>query len=183
MGFWEILGGVTARAGNVAGAVGRTADNAVSRVKKKVKRPGADTGTHIDAAKNTLRVQKLRGKIEMAIAVIKEDKAYHQLIVALHAVGLAVANADGSISEAEVSHLEQFVTGVSSSGLPSDVKNAIIQLKDNPPNFNTAMEFVKQLKNPDLEMFEQVIGVVAESDGRLADEEVAFLEAFRRAAS
>jgi hypothetical protein len=59
----------------------------------------------------------------------------------------------------------------------------ITKMKNNPPNFGTAMKHVSKLDNVDLSLFESVIEVVSASDGKVSDEETALLCAFRKAAA
>jgi hypothetical protein len=119
-------------------------------------------------------------KTEFSIADgIDDDKTYFQLLLALFAMGMAAANVNRKVSAEKLNDLEEFVGGISHSSLPNHIRQEIKQLKNNPPNFNTAMEYMKKLKNPDLSLFEAIISFMSENDGKVTNEGRAFLEAFK----
>ena len=114
---------------------------------------------------------------------LHDDKSYFQLLIALFAVGMATAVADGDASDEEMADLEEFVAGIGHSNLPPHVKGAITRLRNSPPNFATAMKHVSKLENVDLGLFESVIEIVSASDGMVSKQEMALLTAFRQAAT
>ena len=132
-------------------------------------------------AKLQIKTEKFIASLKDAKEKLKGTSSYFQLLIALFAVGIATANADGEISKEELTDLEEFTAGIAFSHLPANVKESILYLKKNPPSFNTAMIHVKKLENIDLSLFESVIEVVSASDGRVTEEERAFLAAFREA--
>lgn len=202
MSFWKILGGVAAGVGVVValpvagpigavtavgaavgagmgGLVGAAASVVDDKEKESCRRDGESTAT----AKYEKQVTKLLSSLKEAEGKLQSDESYFQLIIALFAIGMATANADGEISDEEIVDLEEFVTGVGHSNLPIYVKNLIATLKNSPPTFNTAMQYVRKLNTIDLTLFESVIEVISASDGRMAPEETALLTAFRQAAA
>lgn len=194
MGFWKVLGGVAAGVGTVAalpaagpilagaaiaGAAGAAASAVYGEEKSEARRSGERTAT----AKYEKKVQKLLAKLKEAEPILQDDKSYFQLLIALFAVGMATASADGDISDEERVDLEEFTAGIGHSHLPPHVKGMITSLKNNPPNFNTAVNHVSKLENVDLSLFESVIEVISASDGKVSEEETALLSAFRKAAA
>ncbi len=201
MGFWKVLGGVAGGVGliaalpvagavgvvtlagaAVAGTVGGVA-GAVASSKEKAERESArDQGERRATAKYELTVQKLVASLQSAEKQLNDDKSYFTLLVAMFAVGMATAAADGEVSAVEEAELEEFIAGLAHTNLPSHVKGAITRLRNNPPNFATAMTHVQKTGNIDRKLFEEVIELVALSDGHFCDDERALLEAFREAA-
>jgi tellurite resistance protein len=212
MGFWKILGGITigvgavaaapftgggsvlagvsllsslAGAGTVAAAVGSgIAGGTIGAVMSDSdKEEGRREGERIATAKYEQKVEKLNRALEETLGKMKEDKSYFQLIIALFAVGMATANADGNVSAEEINELDEFITGAAYSSLPPHVKEVIAKLKANPPTFNEAMQLAKKLDEIDKILFETVIELVSLSDGSVNDKERAILAAFRQKAA
>jgi hypothetical protein len=158
-GIATATGAGAAVAGGVAGKIIYDMDE---EEKKSVYRAGERTAT----ANYDKKVEKLLEALSEAKNKLDGDKSYFQLLIALFAVGMATANADGKISEEELLELEEFTAGIAHSNLPPNVKGIITKLKNNPPTFNTAMNHVKKLgNNVDLNLFESVIAVISASDG------------------
>jgi len=201
MGFFKVLGGIAAGVGAVValpvagpigaitlagaaigGAVGGTAGALASAADDEKNESSRRSGERQVTAKYQAKTEKLINALGEAEKKLKDDKEYFKLLIALFAIGLATANADGKISTEELEDLDEFVTGVGHSQLPPHVKGAVTRLKNKPPNFNTAMTHVKKLEKVDIKLFESVIEVVSASDGKVTDEERALLAAFRKAA-
>lgn len=176
----SLAGAATVATAVGAGAVGAVVGAAMSDSdREKGRREGERTAT----AKYQLKMDQLLGEFERAKRTMTDDKAYYELLVAMYAVGIATAKADGVISEEELADLEQLTAGIATSNLPSHVKDSFNLLRANPPNFNTAMEYVKKLNGVNIKLFENVIEVISYSDGVQTPQEIALLEAFRRAAA
>jgi len=213
MSFWVILGGAAigvgaiaaapftgggsvlvgasaiaslAGAGTIAAAAGAGIAGAVvgSVISDSDKDSGERIGKEKATAKYGKKEEELIAEFKRAVEQLKDDKEYFDLIIALFAIGMATASADGNISKIEIDDLDAFVTGVGSSNLPDKVKIQIDKLRKNPPNFKTAMTFVNKLNNfkARKKLFENVIIVISESDGVTSQEETALLEAFRKVA-
>jgi len=200
MGFWKVLGGVAVGIGTVAalpiagpvgavtavgaaiaGTVGAAGGGIASVIDDEEKKAAYREGKKSAKAKEILKVQKIENALKDVMQKLKDDKSYFQLIIALFAVGMATANADGEVTEEELTELNEFVGGVASSNYPPHVKRVIAQLKNEPPSFYTAMEYVKIVGGDvDMNLFEDVIELVAYSDGHFCRDEKALLEAFKR---
>jgi NADH:ubiquinone oxidoreductase subunit C len=202
MSFWKILGGIAAGVGVVValpiagpigavtaigaaigGTLGGAAGAVVAFSDEEEVNSAHKAGERTATAKYEEEVKNLKAALTEALNRLKDDKAFFQLLIALFAIGMATANADGEIAEVELADLEMFTGGIANSNLPPHVKETIADLKKNPPNFNSAMVYVKKLENPDMKLFEQVISLISMSDGRVTEEELAFLEAFKKAAA
>lgn len=179
------VGGVTLIGAGIAGTLGATTGGLVSWGKEKledIERESAfNQGEKEATAKYQQKVEKLVVALEIADKKINENKSYHQLLLAMFAVGMATANADGVISDEELVDLDEFTAGISHASLPSHVKQAISHIKESPPNLETAIKYVKRVPQIDSILFESIIEVISASDNKVTEEEVAFLEAFRQA--
>ena len=202
MGFWKVLGGVAAGVGAVvalpvAGPIGAVtavgaavgavtggfAGAAASAIDEEKRNDARRSGERRATAKYEKKVEKLVSALGEAEEKLHDDKSYFQLLIALFAVGMATANADGDVSDEEMADLDEFVAGIGHSNLPPQVKGAITRLKNSPPNFTTAMKHVSKLENVHLSLFESVIELVSASDGKVSEQESALLSAFRKAAA
>jgi hypothetical protein len=210
MGFWKIIGGMAigvgaiaaapftgggsvlgattllaslSGAGTIAAAVAAATAGGVaaSKISNSDKESGRKEGEKIATAKYQKKVEKLEVALFKALGTLEDDKGYFKLIVALFAVGMATANADGKISEEELIELNEFLTGAAHESLPAHINKIIAKLKATPPSFSEAMNYVNKLKNIDLSLFENVIQLISHSDGKVTKEETAFLAAFRLA--
>ena len=177
------IGAVTAVGAAVGAAAGGLAGAASSAFDEEQREEARRSGERRATAKYKKKVEKLLRALKEAEERLGDDKSYFQLLIALFAVGMATANADGHISDEEMVDLEEFVAGIGHSNLPPHVKGAITRLKNSPPSFATAMKHVSKLENVDLSLFEAVIEVVSASDGKVSEQESALLSAFRKAAA
>ena len=202
MNYWKVLGGVIAGAGAgvgavvflpVAGTVGAVtlAGSAIAAgVGAAV---GGTTGAVVaeqdeekdsalkDAkAKMIAKENKFNAKFNEQITKFKESQEYFDLVIALFAMGMAAANADGKIVNEEQEAIDEFIAGLAKSKLPKKIKDKINNLKQNPPSLNTAITLAKKIKDVNWELFETVISLVANADGKNDPQEIAFKEAFHK---
>ena len=200
MGFWKVLGGIAAGVGvivalpvagpigvvtaigaavgaGIGGLVGAAASLGEEEEKESCRREGE----RVAVAKYEKKVEKLVVALKDAEGKLLDDKSYFQLLIALFAVGMATANADGNVSEEELADLEQFAAGIGHSNLPPHVKGMFTRLKNKPPTFNAAMQYVNKLDTVDVSLFQKVIEIVSASDGIVTAEETAMLAAFNQA--
>lgn len=118
-------------------------------------------------------------KLEEFTKSLKEPESHYQLIIALTAIGMATASADGCVDECEVKDLDEYISGVASSHLPSKVKARITYLRNHPPTFEKAFAEVKKLENTGSSVpwnkFRQLVLDIINADGIVTKEEKAFL--------
>jgi hypothetical protein len=201
MSYWKIIGGaaagvgaivclpvfgavgaITAVGAAVGAAVGGLGGAAVASSDEEEKATAYEKGEQAATAKHEREVTKLHDALRAAQNKLNGDKTYFQLLLALFAVGMATLEYTGNTSAEKIHDLEEFVGGISHAGLPKHIKQELEQLKSTPPNFNTAMGDVKKLDNPDMSLFESVIFLMSESDGKSTNAGWAFSEAVKRAA-
>ena len=196
MSFWKVLGGAAAGVAcivalPVAGPVG-----AVTALGAAVAAgTGAAAGGLAAAVDDSEEVAENRGKQKAAVVYerkysklasafedvekrLNETSDYFDLIIAMEAVGIACAACDGEISPEERTEIDEFIAGVSSSELPSHIKNKIQDIAKNPPNVITAFELAKQLGLDSYVLFDEIIEVVMHADGRIHKDEKAFRSAW-----
>lgn len=118
-------------------------------------------------------------KLEEFNKSLKEPEAHYQLIIALNAIGMAAAAADGRVDECEVKDLDEYISGVAASHLPSKIKARITYLHNHPPSFEKAFSEVQKLEKMEAtvpwDTFRQLVLDIIESDGKVTKEEKAFL--------
>lgn len=196
MGFWRVLGGIatgiavvvalpvagpvgaiTATGALVAGGIGGAAGAASGRGGKKSK--DYQDGEEHERARTAAKVEKLERGLQEAQKRLHTDQEHFDFLIALLAVGLAVANIDGHIAPEEERDINEFVAGVAGLSLPAHVNAAIARLKANPPSFATAMQYVEKVPRGNRAVFEDVIEVAIAADGVEHEKETAIRQAWR----
>ena len=177
MGFWKCVGCVAAYAlgGPIIGTA-VTAAVVTSSVKNSEAEDARREGAKEAHAEDALKMQKMQDAMNRISDSVKEANEHYQYIVALTAVGLATANADGEVSQIEIEEMDEFISGVSKSALPSTVKGKITRMRNNPPSFEKAIKEVKKLSAYNPDDFRTVIELVAASDNCITAEEKNLLE-------
>ena len=129
-------------------------------------------------AKNDLRMEELKKHIE-------SHREYADYIVALSALGIAMANADGQVSKEEVLIIRKFISGASSEKLPKYILEGVMKHFQNPPTLDKAIEIwskcftdTKELEK-ELKIALDFLECVMEADGEAHEREIAFLQAFK----
>jgi uncharacterized membrane protein YebE (DUF533 family) len=126
-------------------------------------------------------LQKERAKTAILEGKLSQYNDHQSLTLALFAVGMSAANADGVICESENEAIDIFVGGLPKSKLPKSIQDTMIAYRIDPPNLNTAIAIVEKLfPNPDWEMFKEFLNIVFNADGAVSHSEKAFLKAFSK---
>ena len=119
-----------------------------------------------EVAKEKLRSHALAKRLKECA---KRAKDPAQLLIAMTAVGISVANADGEIDESERDEIERFVAGVLASTFPQAVKDLIESIYACPPPFRSALsEYVAPIVDEpyfDWTLIDEVIAIVTDADG------------------
>lgn len=165
------LAGSLGTAGAVAGAVGAgvagaAAGKALSD-KEENKKKAQDT-----------KIAESHQKVKKFEAVVKEHEKHTNLILALSALGCAMANADGEISPEEIVELNEFVGGLSSTRYPTHIVNQIEDMISNPPTFTEAMKHLEKVEAIEFPELRNFLVMIMESDDVVHKKEKAFLKAF-----
>jgi hypothetical protein len=125
-----------------------------------------------------LKVQKLYDTVQEVVKKLEDDKAFFNYIIALSAVGIAVANVDGEISKEEELEINEFIGGIASSYYPDFVKKSIQNIKDNPPTFNEALVHLEKVDISSFESIRNLIEVIILADEQIYEDEKVFLKSF-----
>lgn len=118
----------------------------------------------------TKEMVKLKLDHEMRLKkCVKQAKDPAQLLIAMTAVGIAVAGADGEIADSERDEIERFVAGVLASAFPQGVKDVIEGLYEDPPQFHKALkDYVCPIVTEpyfDWALINDVVEIVTYADG------------------
>lgn len=172
-GIGALIAGGT---GGVAGGIFSSTDDS----EEKAKHEGFKEGKQYANSENSVRMNQLLNNLKKQEDKFKEQKDFEDFTIAAFAVGISVANCDGELHPDEISDLEEIISGESYKSLPFSLKIEIKKLKNNPPNFNTAMEYVKKVDKNKWESFSDIIELVMNADGHIRREENAYFEAWKR---
>jgi hypothetical protein len=197
MSFWKVLGGaaagiacvvalpiagpigaITAVGAAVAGTVGAAAGGVATAMGDDVEAKAEKRGEQRAKAEYDKKYSKLATAFERTEKHFTEATDYFNLVIAMEAIGLACAACDGEICADERREIDEFVAGIASGGLPSNVKSKIQQMAENPPNLMTAFALVKKLNVQSYELFDEIIEVVMHADGYVHHKEEAFFQAW-----
>lgn len=166
--------GTTTAAGAIIGAsIGATAaaiDHAASSKddgRKEGFIEGSKAGEKTAQTKYEKRVQELTLRF-------KNYQDFDSKLVAMYAVGLAIANADGHICNEEREELDAFVSGCMAGNLPNHMKETIASLTKKPPTLERALEFAIKAKLPKQDI-DDIISVIANADNFVNDAEKAMI--------
>ncbi|MXW65215.1 MAG: hypothetical protein F4Z69_10395, partial [Bacteroidetes bacterium SB0668_bin_1] len=193
MGFWKVLGGITAgalagvggvillpiagpigvataaAAATAAGVGGVTggAAGAVSTAKGKEKDRELNK-VNSELAKEKLKTKKRAEHFVTVAKRFEEHKKYEEFLIAAMAVGISIANADGDIAEEERVELEEYLMGpILQSACPKTIKNRMQKLYKKPPTFNEAMKYVEKIRKEsyfDPDVIDDIIILIMNAD-------------------
>ncbi len=155
-------GAAAAGAGAVGAAVGAVFSNEEEKEKQE----------------NEKRIAEASKKASKAEKIVKAHKEHSKLILALSALGISMANADGEISPEEELELNEFVGGLSSQGYPEHIKAQIREFIYNPPSFNEALDYLENVRAIEYDEIRSLLISVMEADGKIEIMEKAYLQAF-----
>lgn len=124
------------------------------------------------------KIAEYNQKAKKAEKALKEHEKHTNLILALSALGCAMANADGEISPEEIEELKEYVGGLSSKSYPTHIVKQIEEMISNPPTFNEAMKHLKKVDTIEYPEIRNFLVMVMESDSVVHKKEEAFLKAF-----
>jgi len=177
------VGAITGIGALIAGGTGAVAGGIISSTddsEEKAKHEGFKRGKQYANSENSLRMNQLLNNLKKQEDKFKEQRGFEDFAIAAFAVGISVANCDGELHPDEISDLDDIISGELYKALPISLKNEIRKLKNNPPNFNTAMEYVKKVDRNKWESFSDIIELVMNADGHIRIQENAYFEAWKR---
>lgn len=186
MGYWRaislVVGGPFTYVAVEAGvqAYKYTRKKRVSDL-EEARQKGREEGRQEEKVRGDLTQKQLNEAVKKVQQQLEWNKEHFQHIIVLHMLGLTMGHADGEMSPEEEHELSEFCAGAACSTLPEPVKEAIACYTKFPPTLQEIMREIRKLHRPFdfLSKFEDVMKLVAESDGHVCDREKAFLHAFR----
>ena len=170
--------GSLAGAGTLAAAAGAAATGAAIGKSLSDKEKAEREELLEENAMLNQKAAKYEREFKEALERFQGDKEYFNYIIATTAIGISMANADGEISEEERVELEEFVGGIANSNYPEHIKEIIQKLYDNPPSFNTALQYLEKVDPSNYESIKDMLELIMEADGHIHEKEQAFLQAF-----
>jgi uncharacterized tellurite resistance protein B-like protein len=176
------IGAITLTGALIAGGTGATVGGvilATDNSEENAKEEGFEEGKKQTKSENHEKIAKLLDNLKKHEIKIKENNAFEEYTVAMFAVAFSVAKCDGQISADEVREIEEFISGETFSELPTSVKSKIEKLKNSPPNFNTAMEYVKKVNKESWDIFDNIIQLAMYADGIVHENETAYINAWK----
>jgi len=125
-------------AGTVGGVVGAAMADSEENEKKQLKEKGRAEGR----TESAIQIEKLANKLSQALEKLKSHDEHFKAIIAMEAVGVACAACDGDFSDNEREEIGEFVKGMMAQSIPSDVKERIQSIYDNPssPDFSQGIK-------------------------------------------
>jgi len=163
----------------VAGTAGAVAGAVLSAQEKEERQNETRRATEAGVAVGAkIAEDQWKEKFITLCNKLKERENFENSLIGLMAVGLAVANADGEICDEERFELDDLISGISSSSLPSSIKETILQMRNDPPNFNQAMAIARKY-GCNVEDIDVVIEVMANADDVITPEEDAFISKWK----
>ena len=166
------VGTVAAAAG--AGVAGAAAGAYLANDENKKDEESAKKD--LELSKLRMRAEKMAEDFQKTINRFKGDAEFFNYIIALSAMGIAMANANGEIHENEKAELEEFVGGVAKSNFPTNVKNEVERLWNNPPTFQESMKYMEYVAPENYATIKEVLEVVMDADGIRHKEQLKFLQ-------
>lgn len=144
---------------------------------------GAAVGAAINVKnvieQQSIEISKMHKEINKFKNIAEDHRMHTESIVALTALGIAMANADGEISEEEQVGLDEFVNGLAAQHLPKHITDVIDSIIENPPTFNEALIHLERIKETtDISGIREMLILIMEADGLIMEKEKAFLAAY-----
>jgi tellurite resistance protein len=167
------LGTTTAAGAAIGAGVGAAAaaiDHASSS-REEAYRQGKAEGTK---AGERVAQTKYEKKIAAMAKRLQGYQDFDKKLVAMYAIGLSVANADGVICAEEREELDMFVAGCMAGHLPEAVSERIEKLTARPPTLPQALQYARRAGLPKRDI-DDIVDVIANADGVVNPHEEKFI--------
>lgn len=115
---------------------------------------------------------KAREKLER---IMSDSKKRDEFLIAGTALGIAVAQCDGEISEEEVLEMQTFLGDINRiPHIPEATKGRISMITDMRPDLKTSITFLNKVNSDCLEFLDEMIDVMIMADGKIHPSEEQF---------
>jgi len=128
---------------------------------------------------NSERISELRNEAE-TLANFQGGKAWLDLMRAMFAVGIAIAAADGEISESERQDIYEYVGGAAYQSLPTGLLGTVQAWLASPPTIEEAFELAQRCGEENMHLIEEVMKVAIHADSEEHPAELEFLNKWNR---
>lgn len=173
------LSGAATLAGAVgAGTVGGIAGAFIAKESENEKADIKNEGIIEGKAQSAAKIKELEKNLLQALKKLKSHDQHFKAIIAMEAVGVSCAACDGDFSDHEKEEIGEFVKGMMAQSIPTEVKEKIQKIYDNPPTVQVAFILAQKSGIP-MEIYEELIRFVMEIDG-IKPEEEAFVLAWHQ---
>lgn len=197
MSIWKVLGGIAAGVGTIAalpvlgavgavtvtgavvgGTIGAVGGAIASSDEDDEKNAAFNEGVAQERARNKEKIEQLLKNLKNQEGAFMEYRVYEEFMTAMFAVGFSVANCDGEMHPDEILEIDEFIAGESYKKIPNNLKNIISDLRNNPPNFSTAMKYVEKTDINTWDIFTDLIQIVMDADNIVNENEKAYLQSW-----
>lgn len=151
---------------DAANWVGDATVGAATRFRRQV--------TNAEATERLNQDVALRMTVLEQLAELKDMRVMLARMRAMFAVGMAIAAADGAISEEELAHIEEFVGGAAHAALPAELVGALELWRVAPPSIDEAFSIALECGSESMPFFDNVITVAIEADEYIHPAELEF---------
>lgn len=153
-----------------AGTVGAAAAHALSK-------DDEEDITEKAEVEYLLKIQEYEKRLNKAFDLIRGNAQFFDSLLALEAVGFAIAACDGEISQEEQVIISTYARGANHANYPLKYKKMSEDLHRNPPSVREAFHMAKN-SGLDLSLFNDLIRILIEADGVEHESELVFEEAW-----
>jgi len=162
------------------GAAAAAVDHASSSSsREEAYQQGVAVGTKAGEAAAQTKYEK---KIAAMAKRLQGYQDFDKKLVAMYAIGLSVANADGVICAEEREELDMFVAGCGSAHLPEALQERIRKLTERPPTLPQALQYARRAQLPKRDI-NDIIDVIAHADGVVNPHEEKFIARWKSMAA
>lgn len=178
LGGATLMASLTGAGAIAAGAVvGGGVGAAVSSVRdENIKEESFNKGVEKAMAESAIKIKQLSEMMAHAAEVYTAQKRLNEFIICLVAVGFAIADCDGEITEEERFCIEEFAMGMSKTALPQTLRDRIDEFSKTPPNFDQAILYVNSFGSDIWPPIDGLLEVVSDTDGIVNEKEQKFIK-------
>ena len=190
MSFWKIMGGIAAGIGTVvalpvAGAIGGItlagattggtlggviAVMASTNEKEKVREENKSAykkGRSDEKVEAEIKVKELANSLKGKAKLIKENKNYFEILLAMFTIGVSIKNCNEEIAPKKREEIFDFVADISHLLTPLGLQDCILKMYNTFPTYNSAMEYMKNVDHSSIELFSQIIDLVSHGEQKI----------------
>lgn len=147
--------------------------------KKRTEAMAVRKAKDVNVAELDMRINRIQEALTAEVEKSQDVQRYFDLVVAMYAVGLACAACDGNISAEEHADIKICIAGNMFDALPKPVRQKLDYLSEHPPTVATAAEIVKLYSPVSMDLFNDIIELIVQSDGVVDPSEIQFCDQWK----